>query len=253
MFREVTATVEGSIAIVTLNRPDKRNALSLEMMSELTECLKRCVEQRTVIIAAAGKVFCAGHDLNELASREESDYRKIFRVCTELMLTIQSLDIPVIAQVQGLATAAGCQLVAACDLAVASTEAAFATPGVKIGLFCTTPMVPLVGCIGRKRAMQLLLTGQPIDSAVALDWGLVNRVVAPEQLSAAARELACAIAGASRETVAIGKRAFYEQIAMDERAAYMCAQETMTSNAMVEDAQEGISAFLSKRAPVWKA
>jgi enoyl-CoA hydratase/carnithine racemase len=253
MFREVTATMEGSTAVVTLNRPDKRNALSLEMMSELIECLKGCVEQRAVVIAAAGKVFCAGHDLSELASREESDYRHIFEVCTELMLTIQSLPIPVIAQVQGLATAAGCQLVAACDLAVASTAAAFATPGVKIGLFCTTPMVPLVRCVGRKRAMQMLLTGQPIDSAIALDWGLVNRVVPPDQLSASTRELADAIASASRETVAIGKGAFYEQIGMDERAAYTCAQDTMTSNAMAEDAQEGIVAFLSKRVPVWKA
>jgi enoyl-CoA hydratase/carnithine racemase len=253
MFRELTANVEGSTAVVTLNRPEKRNALSLEMMRELIDCLSTCARHRAVILAAAGKAFCSGHDLRELSSREECDYRQIFELCTELMLQIQSIPIPVIAEVQGLATAAGCQLVAACDLAVASTEAAFATPGVRIGLFCTTPMVPLVRSIGRKRAMEMLLTGQPITSEIALRWGLVNRVVAPHELSRTTRELASCIATASRDTVAIGKRAFYEQIGVDERSAYARAKETMTSNAMAEDAQEGISAFLSKRAPVWRS
>jgi enoyl-CoA hydratase/carnithine racemase len=253
MFRELIVNVDESTAVVTLNRPDKRNALSLEMMGELIECLRACVQHRAVIIAAAGKAFCSGHDLRELSSRQESEYRHIFEVCTDLMLQIQSIPIPVIAEVQGLATAAGCQLVAACDLAVASTQAAFATPGVKIGLFCTTPMVPLVRSIGRKRAMEMLLTGQPISSQTALEWGLVNRVVAPNELSAATRELASTIATASRDTVATGKRAFYEQIGIDERAAYARAKETMTCNAMADDAQEGISAFLSKRAPVWRS
>jgi enoyl-CoA hydratase/carnithine racemase len=253
MFRELIVNVQESTAVITLNRPDKRNALSLEMMGELIECLRICAQHRAVIIAAAGKAFCSGHDLRQLSSRQERDYRQIFEMCTELMLQIQSMPVPVIAEVQGLATAAGCQLVAACDLAVASTEAAFATPGVKIGLFCTTPMVPLVRSIGRKRAMEMLLTGQPVSSHTALEWGLVNRVVEPDELSRTSRELACAIATASRDTVATGKQAFYEQVGMDERSAYARAKETMTSNAMADDAQEGISAFLSKRAPVWRS
>jgi enoyl-CoA hydratase/carnithine racemase len=259
MFRKsnnVTTNLEGSTAIFTLNRADKRNALSREMMTDLIECLGAVSNDsavRAIIIAAAGKAFCSGHDLRELSGHQERDYRQIFEICTRLMLDIQSVPVPVIAEVQGLATAAGCQLVAACDLAVASTDAAFATPGVRIGLFCTTPMVPLVRSIGRKRAMQMLLTGQPIDSRTALEWGLVNRVVAPQELSSATRELAATIASASRETVAIGKRAFYEQIGIDERSAYALAKETMTANALAEDAQEGVQAFLSKRAPVWRS
>ena len=259
MFRKsnhVKTNLEAGTAVLTLSRPEKSNALSHEMMTDLIECLDAVSNDstvRAVVIAAEGKVFCSGHDLRELSAREECNYREIFDICTKLMLDIQSVPVPVIAQVQGLATAAGCQLVAACDLAVASTDAAFATPGVKIGLFCTTPMVPLVRSIGRKRAMQMLLTGQPIDSRTALEWGLVNRVVAPQELSSATRELAATIAAASRETVAIGKRAFYEHIALDERSAYALATETMTANALAEDAQEGVQAFLSKRAPVWRS
>jgi enoyl-CoA hydratase/carnithine racemase len=259
MFREftnVTAALENNIAVVTLNKPDKRNALSIEMMSELIECLRECSEAssvRTVIIAARGKAFCAGHNLRELSGRDESEYRRIFALCTELMLMIQTTPAPVIAEVQGIATAAGCQLVAACDLAIASTEAAFATPGVNIGLFCTTPMVPLVRCVGRKRAMQMLMTGEPIDSRTALEWGLINDAVAPDQLHTVTREMAAMIARASRETVATGKRAFYHQIDLEEPAAYECAKQTMTSNAMAPDAQEGISAFLAKRTPVWRS
>jgi len=252
----ITTNLEGSTAVLTLSRPDKRNALSQEMMTELIDCLRSVSNDaavRGVIIAAEGKAFCSGHDLRELSGREECDYREIFEICTRLMLDIQSIPLPVIAEVQGLATAAGCQLVAACDLAVASSEAAFATPGVKIGLFCTTPMVPLVRSIGRKRAMQMLLTGEPISSRTALEWGLVNRVVPPNELSAATRELATAIASASRETVSTGKRAFYEQIALDERSAYELAKETMTANACAQDAQEGVGAFLSKRTPVWRS
>jgi enoyl-CoA hydratase/carnithine racemase len=255
-FTNVTAALEHSAMVVTLNRPEKRNALSVEMMGELMMVLADCSHTptvRTVIIAAAGKAFCAGHDLNELSGRDEGEYRRIFALCTELMLAIQSTPVPVIAEVQGVATAAGCQLVAACDLAIAGTEATFATPGVNIGLFCTTPMVPLVRCIGRKRAMQMLMTGQPIDSRTALEWGLINNTVAPGQLRDATRELAAAIARASRETVATGKRAFYHQLGLEEPAAYECAKETMTSNAMAADAQEGISAFLLKRAPVWRS
>jgi enoyl-CoA hydratase/carnithine racemase len=228
----------------------------MEMMSELIAFLSVCgqiPDVRTIVIAAVGKVFCSGHDLRELSGRDENEYRRIFSLCSDLMLAIQSTPVPVIAAVQGVATAAGCQLVAACDLAIASTEATFATPGVNIGLFCSTPMVPLVRCIGRKRAMHMLMTGQPIDSRTALEWGLINDVVAADRVGTATRELAAAIARASRDTVAIGKHAFYRQIGLDEPAAYQCAKETMASNAMTADAQEGISAFLAKRAPVWRS
>ena len=180
------------------------------------------------------------------------DYRRIFDVCTELMTKIQSIPQPVIAQVQGVATAAGCQLVATCDLAVASSEAAFATPGVKIGLFCTTPMVALTRAIGRKRAMEMLLTGRQIDAATAADWGLVNRVVPPAGLAAETRKLAAQIAEASSFTVALGKQAYYRQIDLDQAGAYAYAKEVMSQNALAEDAQEGIGAFLGKRAACWK-
>jgi enoyl-CoA hydratase/carnithine racemase len=259
MFREfahITAAFEHHAAVVTLNRPDKRNALSAEMMTELIDCLDVCTRAspvRAVVIAGAGAAFCSGHDLRELSGRDENEYRRIFTRCTDLMLAIQSASVPVIAEVQGVATAAGCQLVAACDLAIAGTNATFATPGVHIGLFCTTPMVPLVRCIGRKRAMHMLMTGHPIDSRTALEWGLVNEVVDPQRLREASLELAGAIAGASRETVATGKRAFYHEVGLNETAAYEHAKETMTSNALAPDAQEGISAFLSKRAPVWRS
>src|SRR6267142_1480644 len=177
----LTIAREGPIAIVTLNRPERRNALSLDLMQELLACLQeigRDREVRAVILAAAGKVFCSGHDLSEMTGRNVNEYREIFDVCSELMQKIQAIPQPVIAEVQGIATAAGCQLVATCDLAVAAEEAAFATPGVKIGLFCTTPMVALTRAVGRKRALQMLLTGEPIDAHRAAEWGLVNRVVA---------------------------------------------------------------------------
>jgi enoyl-CoA hydratase/carnithine racemase len=179
-------------------------------------------------------------------------YREIFAVCTEMMRAIHDLPQPVIAKVHGIATAAGCQLVAACDLAVASSEAKFATPGVKIGLFCTTPMVEVSRAIGRKRALELLLTGTPIEAATAADWGLVNRVVEPAELDATVAALARQIAAASPLTVAIGKRAYYEQIDLDLGGAYECSQETMSRNATADDAQEGMCAFLEKRSPVWR-
>src|SRR5437016_2500480 len=180
-------STEGQLGIITLNRPDRRNALSFELMLELIKCLddfSKDTSIRTVILAANGKVYSSGHDLSELVDRSVTDYRRIFDVCTELMTKIQSIPQPVIAQVHGLATAAGCQLVASCDLAIASENAAFATPGVKIGLFCTTPMVALSRAIGRKRAMEMLLTGELIDANTAADWGLVNRVVGAGQLRA---------------------------------------------------------------------
>jgi enoyl-CoA hydratase/carnithine racemase len=246
---------EGQLAVVTLERPERRNALSLDLMLELTACLDSIAakrEARVVILQAAGRVFSSGHDLAEMTGRGVDDYRRIFDVCTELMTKIQSIPQPVIAQVQGVATAAGCQLVATCDLAVASSEAAFATPGVKIGLFCTTPMVALTRAIGRKRAMEMLLTGRQIDAATAADWGLVNRVVPPAGLAAETRKLAAQIAEASSFTVALGKQAYYRQIDLDQAGAYAYAKEVMSQNALAEDAQEGIGAFLGKRAACWK-
>jgi enoyl-CoA hydratase/carnithine racemase len=186
-----------------------------------------------------------------MVGREESEYRQIFAVCTELMKKLQTIPQPVIAEVQGMATAAGCQLVASCDLAIAAEEAAFATPGVRIGLFCTTPMVAVSRAVGRKRALEMLLTGEPIDAQTAADWGLVNRVVAASQLRAETVRLARRIAEASDMVVALGKQAFYAQIDIDQPKAYTFAQDVMTRNALAEDAQEGISAFLEKRDPHW--
>ncbi len=246
---------DGAIALVTLNRPERRNALSLQLMRELIACLRKIAsepEVRVVILAAAGKVFSSGHDLSEMTGRSVADYRQIFDVCTELMTTVQSIPQPVIARVQGVATAAGCQLVATCDLAVATEGASFATPGVKIGLFCTTPMVALTRAVGCKRAMEMLLTGRMIDAATAADWGLVNRVAPAGKLDEETRSLACQIAAASSFTVGLGKQAFYAQIDLDQPKAYAYAKEVMTMNSLAEDAQEGISAFLGKRAPCWK-
>jgi enoyl-CoA hydratase/carnithine racemase len=254
-FENLTVNPEGAVAVVTLNRPQRRNALSLELMLELIRCLDeigRNHEVRAVILAAAGKVFCSGHDLGEMTGRDINEYRQIFDVCTELMTKIQAIPQPVIAEVQGIATAAGCQLVATCDLAVAAEEAAFATPGVKIGLFCTTPMVALTRAIGRKRALQMLLTGEMVDARTAAEWGLINRVVAAGELSAVTRELARQVAEASSLVVAIGKQAFYTQIDLDQAKAYAYAKEVMSMNALAADAQEGIGAFLGKRMACWK-
>jgi len=245
---------EGPVAIVTLNRPERRNALSLELMLDLMAALDdigRNCEIRAVILAAAGKVFCSGHDLGQLAGRDINEYRRIFDVCTELMQKLQSIPQPVIAEVQGIATAAGCQLVATCDLAIASEEAAFATPGVKIGLFCTTPMVALTRAIGRKRAMQMLLTGELVPARTAAEWGLINQAVPAAELQSATRGLAEKVAAASSLVVAIGKQAFYTQIDLDQQKAYAYAKEVMSMNALAADAQEGIGAFLGKRAPCW--
>ncbi|MGA2132336.1 MAG: enoyl-CoA hydratase [Bryobacteraceae bacterium] len=245
---------EGPVAIVTLNRPQRRNALSLELMQELIACLDAIAQDRTiraVILAAAGKVFCSGHDLSEMTGRDINAYRRLFDVCSDLMMKIQSIPQPVIAEVQGIATAAGCQLVATCDLAIASDQAAFATPGVRIGLFCTTPMVALSRAVGRKRALQMLLTGEMVDAVTAADWGLVNCVVPAAGLSAETRKLAARIADASSLTVSLGKQAFYTQIDLDQPKAYAYAKEVMSMNSLAADAQEGISAFLEKRAPCW--
>jgi enoyl-CoA hydratase/carnithine racemase len=250
----VTVRVDEGTAYLTLDRPDRRNALSLELMHELLAALDELAadqQVRTVVIGGNGPAFSAGHDLSEMVGRDEAAYQELFDVCTRLMMRIHELPQPVIARVHGIATAAGCQLVATCDLAVAAEEARFATPGVRIGLFCSTPMVPLSRAVGRKRALQMLLTGEPIDAATALEWGLVNRVVPAEQLDDAVRELAEAIGRASPLTVGIGKRAFYDQVDLDERGAYDLTKTVMSMNALADDAQEGIGAFLEKRAAVW--
>jgi enoyl-CoA hydratase/carnithine racemase len=242
------------IGVVTLNRPNRRNALSLELMLELIDCLSeigRSTEVRVVILAAAGKVFCSGHDLGEMVGKDINEYRRTFDVCTELMEKVQSIPQPVIAEVQGIATAAGCQLVATCDLAIAAEEAAFATPGVKIGLFCTTPMVALTRAIGRKHALEMLMTGDMVPAATAAQWGLVNRVVTAEQLRSSTMELACKIAAASSLVISLGKQAYYTQIDLDQPKAYAYAKEVMSMNALAADAQEGISAFLGKRQACW--
>jgi enoyl-CoA hydratase/carnithine racemase len=253
-YQNLQFTSEGPLAIVTLNRPNRRNALSLELMLELIECLDVIGanrELRAVILAANGKVFCSGHDLAEMVGRDINEYRRIFDVCTELMTEVQSIPQPVIAEVQGIATAAGCQLVATCDLAVAVEEAAFATPGVKIGLFCTTPMVALSRAVGRKRTLEMLYTGEMVPAATAAEWGLVNKVVPAAKLREETRELALRIANASPVTLAIGKQAYYAQIDLDQPKAYAYAKEIMTMNALAADAQEGMSAFLEKRAACW--
>ena len=253
-FENLAIAQEGPTAMVTLNRPQRRNALSLELMLELIRCLEETGGRRdirAVILAAAGPVFCAGHDLSEMTGRDIGGYRRIFDVCTELMTRLQAIPQPVIAEVQGLATAAGCQLVAACDLAIASEEAAFATPGVKIGLFCTTPMVALTRAVGRKRALQMLLTGELVEARTACEWGLVNQVVPAADLAAATRALAAKIADASPLVVGLGKQAYYTQIDLDQSKAYAYAKEVMSMNAMAADAQEGITAFLGKRTPCW--
>ena len=253
-YEFISHETEGSIAVVTLNRPAKRNALSLGLMLELLDCFGRIGNEkqlRAVVLGAAGKVYSSGHDLSELVGQDINDTRRIFDVCAELMTKIQSIPQPVIAEVQGVATAAGCQLVATCDLAVAAEEAWFATPGVRTGLFCTTPMVALSRAIGRKRALHMLLTGEAIDARTAAEWGLVNRVVPAADLRGETRKLASKIAEASPLTLAIGKQAFYSQIDLDQPKAYAYAKEIMSLNALAADSREGISAFLEKRAACW--
>ena len=245
---------DGLTGRITLNRPEKRNALSLELMEELIdalETLRTNREVRAIVIDGAGPAFSAGHDLSEMVGRDVAFYERLFDVCTVLMETIHRVPQPVIAKVHGVATAAGCQLVAACDLAVATDDARFATPGVKIGLFCSTPMVPLSRAIGRKRALEMLVTGDLVDAQTALDWGLVNRVVPAGELDDAVAELVDKIAGSSPLVIGIGKEAFYAQVELDEHRAYDLTKSVMAMNSMAADAQEGICAFLEKRRPSW--
>jgi enoyl-CoA hydratase/carnithine racemase len=252
-FRGIRLREEGPAARITLDRPEKRNALSLELMREVIDALRLAGESpaRAIVIDGAGPAFSAGHDLGEMIGREAAFYQELFDVCTVMMESIHRLRQPVIAKVHGIATAAGCQLVAACDLAVAAEGTRFATPGVRIGLFCSTPMVPVSRAVGRKRALELLLTGEPIDAATALEWGLVNRVVPAERLDEAVAELVAAIARSSAATISLGKRAFYDQIDLDEGGAYDLTKDVMASNSQTVDAQEGMSAFLEKREPTW--
>jgi enoyl-CoA hydratase/carnithine racemase len=254
-LQTILVAQEGVTGRITLNRPEKRNALSLELMQELIEALQALAaspDVRAIVIEGAGVAFSAGHDLSEMVGRELPFYQQLFDVCTELMETIHRVPQPVIAKVHGIATAAGCQLAAACDLAVAADNARFATPGVKIGLFCSTPMVPLSRAIGRKRALEMLLTGDLIDANRALEWGLVNHVVPADQLDDAVARLVDAIARSSPLTIGIGKQAFYAQVELDEHRAYEHTKSVMAINSTTTDAQEGISAFLEKRQPSWQ-
>lgn len=239
---------------ITLNRPEKRNALSEGLLAELLTRLEQVAQQaeiRCVVLAANGPVFSSGHDLKEMGGRTAEEYEALFARCSRVMQQLRLLPQPVIARVQGLATAAGCQLVAACDMAIASEESRFATPGVKIGLFCTTPMVPLVRSIPAKVAMEMLLTGQPISAQRAYEVGLVNRVVPADQLDAVIAEWTAAIVASSPVVIRMGKQAFYHELPLAEPAAYAHAVQTMTGNALTHDAQEGIAAFLQKRPPQW--
>jgi enoyl-CoA hydratase/carnithine racemase len=244
------------VATLILNRPSARNALSVAMMSALQDAVDAIAADksiRVVIIAGAGPAFCAGHDLKELrANPGRQAYEAVFGQCAKLMTSIVMLPKPVIARVHGIATAAGCQLVASCDLAIAAEDARFATPGVNIGLFCSTPMVALSRAIGRKQAMEMLLTGSLIDAATARGWGLINRTVPAARLEDATAALAAEIAAKSPLTVAIGKKAFYVQAELGLEQAYAYCAEAMTSNMLARDAGEGIDAFLEKRKPLWE-
>ena len=245
----------GPVLRWTLNRPEKRNALSRRLLADLERAEAEAAADRAVrvvVLAAAGPAFCAGHDLGEMTGCSESAYRDLFALCARVMLGLRRLPQPVIARVHGTATAAGCQLAAACDLVVAAEEATFATPGVKIGLFCTTPAVALVRAVGPKQAMEMLLTGAPISAEEARRIGLVNRVVPAERLAEETQELARQILSASSRTLALGKRAFYQQLPLDYAAAYALAQRVMVENALMGDAQEGMHAFLEKRPPRWE-
>jgi len=254
-YRNIIFAREGEIAMVTMNRPEKRNALSVEHMEELLDCLEVISGDASisvVILRGEGPVFSSGHDLREMEGQTEEFYQHEFALCSRLMEKIVAMPQPVIAEVHGIATAAGCQLVATCDLAIAAEEAQFATPGVKNGLFCSTPMVALSRAVGRKGAMGMLLTGELISAQEALTLGLVNRVVPKTELRAATRALAEKIAQASPAVVGIGKQAFYRQIDMPLHEAYRYATGVMSSNAVMEDAQEGMRAFLEKRPPKWQ-
>ena len=254
-YKEVLYDTKGPIGILTLNNPKKINALSRQMVAEIVDVLGTVSEDESIkvlIIRATGRHFCAGHYLKEMVNNGIKEYKSIFDQCTKMMQMIHEVPQPVIAQVQGIATAAGCQLVAWCDLAVAAEGAQFATPGVKIGLFCTTPMVAVTRAIGRKAAMEMLLTGRFFSAREAKELGLVNRVVSPENLDAETEDLASQIAEASRFILAIGKQGFYAQVDQSDSNAMHYAKHTITMNLEAIDAQNGINAFLRKEKPRWQ-
>ncbi|MCL6635850.1 MAG: enoyl-CoA hydratase, partial [Peptococcaceae bacterium] len=254
-YQNILYQIIGKTAHITLNRPEKRNALSKELLQELTAALQqagRDKKVRVVVVKGAGKGFSAGHDLKDMTGAGPQGVLDLFQTCFLTMRAIREIPQPVVAQVHGVATAAGCQLVAACDLAVASSDALFATPGVRIGLFCTTPAVFLSRNVGRKKALEMLLTGEFITAREALEHGLVNRVVPPEELEEATRKLADTIAEHSPSAIAVGKRAFYQQLNMEDFMALNYATEVISLNSTTEDAVEGIRAFLEKRQPQWK-
>jgi enoyl-CoA hydratase/carnithine racemase len=245
----------GGVLRLTLNRPSQFNSLSEEMLAELTAQLTTVAVDpavRVVVIAGAGKAFCAGHDLKQMKATPELDYyRKLFADCARVMMQIQRMPQPVIARVHGIATAAGCQLVAMCDLAVAADVARFAVSGINVGLFCATPSVALSRNLARKQAFEMLVTGDFIDAATAKERGLVNRVVPLDQLDAEVDRLAQQIVGKPRVAIAMGKGMFYKQLEMGIEAAYQLAGQTMACNMVDEVAQEGIDAFMNKRPPSW--
>ena len=254
-YEHLALELGSPVTRLVLDRPDRRNALSLALMREMLDALDRVgvdAATRVLVIQGNGPAFSAGHDLAEIEDdRTEDAYAELFGTCVALMTRLHTIPQPVIARVHGVATAAGCQLVAACDLAIAADDARFATPGVNIGLFCSTPMVPISRTIPRKHMLEMLFTGDMIDAPTAAQWGLVNRVVPADELDAAVDDLAARIVRASAPVLAMGKRAFYDQEGTDERAAYGLACGVMIENALTDDAHEGIRAFLEKRKPVW--
>jgi enoyl-CoA hydratase/carnithine racemase len=253
-YRHVLVEREGGSVTIWLNNPERRNVLTLETLLELIDAFSEVgnSDATGVILAAKGPVYCAGHDFTEMVDRDLDDVRHLFQTCTRMMNTMQSIPQPVIARVHALATGAGCQLVATADLAVASDAATFCTPGGGGGLFCTTPMVAVGRAIGRKRALEMAMSGDVIDAITAGEWGLVNRVVAPEELESATSSLLRRVSRGSSASKAVGKQAFYRQIDLDQAAAYEFAIEVMASESQSPDAQEGIAAFVEKRSPVWR-
>lgn len=251
-FDGLRLDVEGRVATITLNRPEKRNALSLETLQRLIEAMEAVPREAAVIVLAAeGPAFSAGHDMSEMIDRPTEFYNDLFGTSKRVMALIHDLPQPVIAKVQGVATAAGCQLVASCDLAVAARSAWFATPGVEIGLFCSTPMIPVSRAVGHKRAMEMLLTGERISADTAVEWGLVNQAVPDHELDEAVASLVEKILRFSPQTIATGKRAYYAQAGLPETDAYEVAGPVMAANASDPSAQEGMGAFLDKRQPDW--
>jgi enoyl-CoA hydratase/carnithine racemase len=246
----------GGVVTLTLNRPEHFNALSQELLTELETALAEIAEDesaRVVVVAGAGKAFCAGHDLKEMRAHPDLAFQQaLFQQCSRMMMTLTELPQPVIARVHGIATAAGCQLVAMCDLAVASESARFAVSGINVGLFCSTPSVALTRNIGRKQAMEMLLTGDFIDARTALERGLVNRVVPDDRLDAEVKKLTDMIISKSPAALASGKRLFYRQLELGLADAYDLASEVIACDMMTEDAQEGIDAFIEKRPPEWR-